>query len=62
MRINLYRKIVGWIKEFSTDVLIYFCMEDDEIWKKSLGFIPSECGGLPRMLDESAIHHCELDV
>lgn len=61
MRINLYRKIVGWIKEFSTDVLIYFCMEDDEIWNKSLGFIPSERGGLPRMLDESAIHHCELD-
>ncbi|MBW2167243.1 MAG: DNA photolyase, partial [Deltaproteobacteria bacterium] len=39
---------------------IYFCMEDDEVWKKSLGFIPSERGGLPEMLDESAARHCRL--
>lgn len=61
LRIDLYRKIVGWIREFSNDVLVYLCMEDDEVWKKSLGFIPSERGGLPRMLDESAIDICGLN-
>lgn len=60
LRIDLYRKIVGWIREFSADVLIYFCMENDEVWKKSLGFIPSEHGGLSRMLDKSAMDHCGL--
>jgi len=30
------------------------------VWKKSLGFIPSERGDLPRMLDESAVRHCGL--
>jgi len=61
LRIELYRKIVSWIKESAPDVLIYLCMEHDEVWKKSLGFTPSEQGGLPKMLDESAVKHCGLD-
>ncbi len=61
LRIDLYRKIAAWIREIAPDVLIYFCMEDDEVWEKSLGFIPSNRGGLPRMLDESAIKLCGLD-
>jgi spore photoproduct lyase len=36
-------------------------MEDDEVWQKSLGFLPADKGGLPRMLDESAVRHCGLD-
>jgi spore photoproduct lyase len=35
-------------------------MEDDEVWKKSLGFLPSERGGLEEMLDLSAMEHCGL--
>jgi spore photoproduct lyase len=60
LRIDLYQKMVSWIKEAAPNVLVYFCMEDDEVWKKSFGFIPSERGGLPLMLDESAIRHCGL--
>ena len=62
LRIDLYRKMVACIREYAPDVLIYLCMEDDEVWQKSLGFIPSDRGGLPRMLDESAALHCGLDV
>jgi len=62
LRIELYKKIVSYIRSIAPDVLIYFCMEDDEVWKKSLGFIPSERGGLPGMLDESAAQHCRLMV
>ncbi|MFC1812233.1 radical SAM protein [Thermodesulfobacteriota bacterium] len=62
MRIELYRKMASWIKEISPDILVYFCMEDDEVWEKSLGFVPSSRGGLPNMLDESAVSHCGLDV
>jgi hypothetical protein len=36
-------------------------MEDDEVWRESLGFKPSEIGGLPYMLDASAIRHCNLE-
>ena len=61
LRIDLYQKMVSWIREFAPDVLIYFCMEDDEVWKKSLGFVPSARGGLPKMLDESAVKVCGLE-
>lgn len=61
LRIGLYQKIVSWIREVSAEVCIYFCMEDDEVWRKTLGFIPEEQGGISNMLDESAIDHCGLD-
>jgi len=60
LRIELYRKIVAWIRETAPDVLIYFCMEDDEVWEKVLGFIPAERGSLSKMLDQSAMRVCGL--
>jgi spore photoproduct lyase len=62
LRIDLYRKIVDCIREYAPDALVYLCMEDDEVWQKSLGFIPSDRGGLSRMLDESAALQCGLDM
>ena len=62
LRINLYSKILSWIREYSPDVMVYFCMEDEEVWNKSFGFIPSDRGGLPKMLDKSAVYHCGLDA
>ncbi|MDY6951135.1 MAG: DNA photolyase [Thermodesulfobacteriota bacterium] len=58
LRIRLYQKIVGWIKELAPDVVVYFCMEDNEVWEKTLGFVPDDAGGLPKMLDKSAARHC----
>ena len=62
LRIDLYQKMISWIREFAPEVLIYFCMEDDEVWRKSLGFAPTDRGGLPKMLDESAVRVCGLDA
>jgi spore photoproduct lyase len=62
LRINLYKKIVTCIRDYAPDVLIYLCMEDDEVWQKSLGFVPSDYGDLSKMLDKSAIKHCGLDM
>ena len=62
LRIDLYRKIVSFIRAYAPDVMIYLCMEDDEVWQKSLGFVPSDYGGLSKILDESAVRHCGLDV
>ena len=58
LRMKIYKKIVQWIKAAAPDVCIYFCMEDDEVWESCLGFTPSEAGGLPEMLDASAVKHC----
>lgn len=60
LRISLYRKIASRIQEIAPRVLVYFCMEDEEVWEKSLGFVPSERGGLSAMLDEAAVRICGL--
>jgi len=62
LRIDLYRKIVAWIKEKAPNVGIYLCMEDEEVWSKVLGFVPEKDGGLSRLLDEYAGKCCGLDL
>jgi spore photoproduct lyase len=61
LRIEIYQKIIASIRRYAPRVLIYFCMEDDEVWLQTLGFTPSEYGGLPKMLDERAARHCDLE-
>jgi spore photoproduct lyase len=61
LRIEIYQKIIACIRTHAPRALIYFCMEDDEVWQKSLGFTASERGGLSQMLDEQAVRHCNLE-
>ena len=61
LRMEMYQKMIAWIKEEAPDVQVYFCMEDDEVWENALGFVPKERGGLSKMLDDSAMFHCGLD-
>ncbi len=62
LRIKLYRKIIACIRDHAPDTVVYLCMEDDEVWRKSLGFIPDDVGGLPHMLDMSAVKICHLKL
>jgi spore photoproduct lyase len=61
LRIELFRKMANWIKDAAPDVLVYLCMEDEQVWSKALGFVPKDQGGVTRMLDEGAARHCGLD-
>lgn len=60
LRIALYRRMVAAIRRRAPDVTIYFCMEDEAVWEKTLGFAPEARGGLPRMLDDRARRCCGL--
>jgi spore photoproduct lyase len=62
LRIEIYQKIITSIRYYAPQTSIYFCMEDDEVWQKSLGFTASERGGLSQMLDEQAMRHCSLEL
>lgn len=62
LRTHLYRLMVEWIREMAPDVTAYLCMEDDQVWENSFGFIPQSKGGLPAMLDDAARRHCGLSV
>ena len=61
LRIALYKKVADRIKTLAPDVLAYYCMEDDQVWSQTLGFVPEEKGGLPAMLDQAAIRVCSLE-
>jgi len=60
LRISLYRKLASRIHEIAPRVLVYLCMEDEDVWEKSLGFKPSDRGGLCAMLDDAAARLCGL--
>jgi spore photoproduct lyase len=62
LRIKLYRRIAGWIRELAPDVMLYFCMENKDVWEQALGFVPEDRGGLSTMLDRSAARHCGLVI
>jgi len=62
LRKKLYHHIVASIRKYAPDVLVYFCMEDSDIWQSVMGFVPEEKGGLGHMLDESANKQCGLSL
>lgn len=62
LRVNLYKKIVEFIKKKAPDVCLYFCMEDDDVWREVFDFIPDEPNGISDMLDKSVKYHCGLVV
>ena len=58
IRISLFQEIVTEILRLAPEACIYFCMEDEFVWEKVLGFTPESRGGLPAMLDAAAALHC----
>lgn len=62
LRIQMYQHIIGAIKQFAPDLLIYFCMEDEQVWNQCLGYFPGKEGELGHLLDQSAVSHCSLNT
>lgn len=61
LRIDLYQHIISCIRSHAPDVLLYFCMEDEQIWNACLNYYPGDDGQLGHLLDRSAAKHCFLD-
>ncbi|MBI1870682.1 MAG: hypothetical protein HYS07_05755 [Chlamydiae bacterium] len=38
IRLEMYRKISGWIRECGGKVPMYLCMESSDLWRKGLGY------------------------
>ncbi len=41
LRVEMYRKMVRWIRRFAPTVQIYLCMESREVWQQVFGFAPA---------------------
>jgi spore photoproduct lyase len=51
IRLELYGRLVGWLREYSRDICLYFCMESPYVWKRIMGAAPSSNWELKRLLD-----------
>ena len=49
LRVAMYRKVAGWIKEYDPEGFIYFCMESPEVWEAVFGFHPANRNELDRL-------------
>ena len=54
-RIEIYQKMVSWIKEIAPKIPLYLCMESGDVWKKVFGFSP----GNPREVEKLFLVHRE---
>jgi spore photoproduct lyase len=41
LRVDMYRKMLGWIRQEAPTVKVYLCMESKEVWEQVFGFAPS---------------------
>ena len=41
LRVEMYRKLLSWIKSSAPRVPIYFCMESPQVWRQVFGHTPS---------------------
>jgi len=51
LRIEMFNKMYQWIRSYSADVMVYLCMESDEIWQRAFGWSPKSSAGLKKQLD-----------
>ncbi len=40
LRVEMYRKMLGWIRRAAPTVKVYLCMESKEVWEQVFGFAP----------------------
>lgn len=52
IRVEMYRKLVGWLREADPDLFIYLCMESEEVWNRVFGWSPTNSAHLNRLFEE----------
>jgi len=52
LRIQIYRKVLGWLREWDEGLFVYLCMERDDVWREVFGKSPGSTAGLVAAFDE----------
>jgi len=52
IRVEMYRKMVGWLREVDPDLFIYLCMESKEVWESVFGWSPENSHHLNQLFEE----------
>jgi spore photoproduct lyase len=51
IRVEMYQKMIGWLREIDPDLFIYLCMESQEVWEKVFGWAPEDSHHLNRLFE-----------
>ncbi len=52
IRVEMYRKIKGWLRDIDPDLFVYLCMESKEVWEEVYGWAPENSSHLNRLFEE----------
>jgi spore photoproduct lyase len=52
IRLDIYRKMLLWIREYSKDVFVYLCMETRDVWKKVFNLELENEGDLEKLFPQ----------
>ncbi len=52
IRIEMFRKVVTWLREGDPDLFIYLCMESQEVWERVFGWAPHNSSHLNQLFEE----------
>jgi len=52
IRIEIYQKMLGWLREVDPDLFVYLCMESKEVWEEVFGWAPSSSFHLNQLFEK----------
>ncbi len=52
IRVEMYQKMTGWLKQVDPDFFVYLCMESQEVWEKVFGWTPENSRHLNKMFEK----------
>ena len=52
IRMEMYQKMVEWLKEVDPTLFVYLCMESKEVWENAFGWAPKNSRHLNQMFEE----------
>ncbi len=55
IRVEMYRRLVSWLRGWDHDLFIYLCMERSDVWHEVFGSSPGSSEGLNRRFEERVI-------
>ena len=51
IRVEMYRKMVNWLRDGDSELFIYLCMESREVWEKVFGWSPESNAHLNHLFE-----------
>jgi len=52
IRVEIYQKMVKWLREVDPSLFVYLCMESREVWEKVFGWTPENSRHLNQMFED----------